>query len=126
MDDEGSGFLDFCADFVNGICLGLPKLLGRIFDYSDCKNRAKDSVIKAFNGFNPIPYLNTVFDKKEEIIESIKEKVIDNLLDPMIEQLNEIRSQKADKEKLLKEAKDKLLDLRQRKQTIEKQLQEIV
>ncbi len=125
-DEEEFGFWEFCGEFLNGLTWGLLGRLGNAIDHNDCQYRLKSALNEIFNSFDPKPYLNTVFGKKEEIIKSIKEKVIDDLLDPMIEQLNEIRSQKADKEKLLTEAQNKLAGLRQKKQTIEKQLQEIV
>lgn len=125
-DEEEHDFFDYFDKLLNDLTFGWLGRLDNMLNHKDCKYKFKSDLNKIFNGFDPKPYLNTVFDKKEEIIASIKEKVIDKLLNKMIVELDEIRSQKADKEKLLKEAQDKLLDLRQRKQTIEKQLQEIV
>ena len=56
----------------------------------------------------------------------VEEKFMDNFLHPLQKQLEKIREKSMDKEQTLKEAKEKLVILKQKRQEIEVQLQEIM
>lgn len=56
----------------------------------------------------------------------MKQGFFKEFLHPLQEQLKEIRKKSMDKEQTLKEAKEKLVILKQKRQEIEVQLQEIM
>ena len=58
--------------------------------------------------FDVSDFLNSLIDRKDEVIDSVKRYIIDELLNPMHNQLDEILNNVADKEKALNEAKENL------------------
>ena len=85
----------------------------------------KDKINLIQFNFDPRPFLNTIFERKEEIINMVKQALITELLNPMQAQIQEIRDKKGDKEKNLREAQGRLCDIKKRKQEIEVQIQTI-
>lgn len=59
------------------------------------------------SSFNVNDFLNSLIDKKDDIIKDVKKIVIDDLLTPMQNQLEEIINNVTDREKTLKEATEK-------------------
>lgn len=76
--------------------------------------------------FDTKSYLNPIIDRKDEIINMVKQGFFKEFLHPLQEQLKEIRKKSMDKEQTLKEVKEKLVILKQKRQEIEVQLQEIM
>lgn len=72
--------------------------------------------------FNPKPYLEVAFAKKDEIINSIKNKYITELIEPLQDQIKEIRDQKENKEKELQTAKNRREELESIKTIIATQI----
>lgn len=72
--------------------------------------------------FNPKPYLEVAFAKKDEIINSIKNKYITDLIEPLQNQIKEIRDQKENKEKELQTAKKRREELESIKTIIATQI----
>ena len=72
--------------------------------------------------FNPKPYLEVAFAKKDEIINSIKNKYITELIEPLQDQIKEIRDQKENKEKELQTAKKRREELESIKTIIATQI----
>lgn len=72
--------------------------------------------------FNPKPYLEVAFAKKDEIINSIKNKYITELIEPLQNQIKEIRDQKENKEKELQTAKNRREELESIKTIIATQI----
>lgn len=72
--------------------------------------------------FNPKPYLEVAFAKKDEIINSIKNKYITKLIEPLQNQIKEIRDQKENKGKELQTAKNRREELESIKTIIATQI----
>lgn len=81
---------------------------------SDPKRELHLQIEQRRSAFDVNAYLNSLFDKKDEVINDVKTTIMDDLLAPMQAQLDEIINNVADKEKALKEAieKQKVLEAR--------------
>ena len=77
------------------------------------------------NKFDPEPYLNNSFHRKDEVIAFVKKAIITDLIEPLQEQIHEIRSKKNSKENELSESKDKRSELEAAKHKIEEQIEDI-
>ena len=72
--------------------------------------------------FNPKPYLNSIFEQKDVIIEKVKDLIITKLIEPLQRQVEEIKSNKSEKEKTIKETQSQIDSLAKAKQILEEQL----
>lgn len=81
---------------------------------SDNKREMHKVIENIRASFDVDDFLNSLIDKKDEVISDVKTAILDDLLTPMQGQLDEIINNVADKEKALKEAieKDKELECR--------------
>ena len=69
--------------------------------------------------------LDSIYERKNEIIERLKVRFIDELVKPLQEKIEEIIANKDKKEKELQENKEKIEKLKSEKALIEKQLKEV-
>ncbi len=122
---DDKGFLDKLFDIENVLLLGLPKLLGNVFSYSDEKKRLHELVNEIRNS-DVTSFLDSVFTKKDEVIEKVKSRFVTDLLEPLQEMIDEVIANIGDKETKLKEAQDNLGKLETAKTIIEKQISEIL
>ena len=119
--------LGYLAEFFYGLCGGeIFEGIGNIVAHSQKQANLKREIDKISARFNPDSYLRPIIDRKDEIIDMVEEKFMDNFLHPLQKQLEKIREKSMDKEQTLKEAKEKLVILKQKRQEIEVQLQEIM
>lgn len=119
--------LGHLAEFFYGLCGGeIFDGIGNIVAHSQKQANLKREIDKISARFNPDSYLRPIIDRKDEIIDMVEEKFMDNFLHPLQKQLEKIREKSMDKEQTLKEAKEKLVILKQKRQEIEVQLQEIM
>lgn len=124
--EDEYGFWDGVFDFLNGASYGTLALVGNAISHSENQTNLRRYVDCINNEFKPDPYLSSIKEKKDEIINMVKQGFFDEFLHPLQEQLKEIRKKSMDKEQTLKEAKEKLVILKQKRQEIEVQLQEIM
>lgn len=124
--EDEYGFWDGVFDFLNGASYGTLALVGNAISHSENQTKLRRYVDCINNEFKPDPYLSSIKEKKDEIINMVKQGFFDEFLHPLQEQLKEIRKKSMDKEQTLKEAKEKLVILKQKRQEIEVQLQEIM
>lgn len=119
--------LDKLAGFFYELCGGkIFEGIGNIVAHSQKQANLKREIDKISARFDPDSYLRPIIDRKDEIIDMVEEKFMDNFLHPLQKQLEKIREKSMDKEQTLKEAKEKLVILKQKRQEIEVQLQEIM
>lgn len=124
--EDEYGFWDGVFDFLNGASYGTLALVGNAISHSENQTKLRRYVDCINNEFKPDPYLSSIKEKKDEIINMVKQEFFDEFLHPLQEQLKEIRKKSMDKEQTLKEAKEKLVILKQKRQEIEVQLQGIM
>lgn len=108
--------------FVGGVIAAPFKLYFGAFEKginfftnnSDNKREMHKVIENIRASFDVDDFLNSLIDKKDEVISDVKTAILDDLLTPMQGQLDEIINNVADKEKALKEAieKDKELECR--------------
>lgn len=55
-----------------------------------------------------MPFLGSLYENKEKIIESVKQKIIVELINPMQQQIDDIRTKFKDKKKALEDAQENL------------------
>lgn len=129
---------EFTKDAQRGIELALEN--SDLFSFDDMVWNIPNGVVKHFlnhnsqvaeaenfinsisRDFNPRPYLEVAFAKKDEIINSIKNKYITELIEPLQNQIKEIRDQKENKEKELQTAKNRREELESIKTIIATQI----
>jgi chromosome segregation ATPase len=69
--------------------------------------------------------LDSVFNRKDEVIEMVKSRFIKELVEPLEEKINEIVANRDKREKDIQDTQDKLSRLKEEKSEIEKQFEEI-
>lgn len=123
--ENNYGWDDVIFDVLNVYTLGVLGRINNALGHDDTVKELKDKINLIQFNFDPRPFLNTIFERKEEIINMVKQALITELLNPMQAQIQEIRDKKGDKEKNLREAQGRLCDIKKRKQEIEVQIQTI-
>lgn len=121
-DEPDYGFGDMVWTFLNGACFGVLGLAGNILSHNSQVAEAENFINSISRDFNPRPYLEVAFAKKDEIINSIKNKYITELIEPLQNQIKEIRDQKENKEKELQTAKNRREELESIKTIIATQI----
>lgn len=121
----GSFFGGVVDGFLTGYTFGGWALAKNAFTHGDVKKEALKWVNSISSEFDPDPYLQSAFSKKDSVINSVRQSFIDELIEPLQNQIQEIRTKKSDKEKELSEAKEKLIKLENSKKAIASQVVEI-
>lgn len=123
-DDSDYGFGDRLCDFLNGATWGLSRGIGNAVIHGDIQNALHKRVNEIRN--TDVTYcLESIYDKKEQVIRNVKSRIIDELINPLQEKIDEIVKNKDQKEHKLNEAKLELEKLLKKKTLIDEQLQEM-
>lgn len=108
---DSDSFLDFVGGIVVGIWdayVGLFEIgINIITNNTEPKQELHEAIEKMRSSFDVSEYLNTLIDKKDEVIQTVKTAIIVEFLTPMQKQLDDILNTVSDKEKSLKEAEEK-------------------
>ena len=121
-DEPDYGLGDMVWDLLNGASWGLLGVLGNFLSHSENVAKVEKFINSISADFDPSPYLDTAFARKEEVITLVKSTFITELIEPLQEQIKEIREQKDNKEKELQNAKDRRDELESSKATISIQI----
>lgn len=121
-DEPDYGLGDMVWDLLNGASWGLLGVLGNFLSHSENVAKVEKYINSISADFDPSPYLDTAFARKEEVITLVKSTFITELIEPLQEQIKEIREQKDNKEKELQNAKDRRDELESSKATISIQI----
>lgn len=121
----GGLFGDVVNGFLTGYTFGGWTLAKNAFTHGDIKQEALQWVNSISSEFDPDPYLQSAFSRKDAAIESVKQSFITDLIEPLQKQIQEIRSGKDDKEKELHTAKARSSELADKKELLTKQMQSI-
>ena len=125
-DDSGllEMFGEFVYDFINGAMFGAWGRLNNALTHDDVKQKAHAYINSISANFDPNPYLDNAFQRKDEVIEFVKQSFITDLIEPLQEQIREIRSKLDQKDKELSDAQAKRDELENKKKIIKSQLEE--
>jgi len=121
--EDDYGFWDGVYDFLRGASFGAIDLLANAFGHEENIRHMHEVVNEIRAGFDPEPYLNTIYGQKDAIIKKVKASFISELLEPLQKQVEEVKADKSGKEKKLKDAQAKIEQLKKEKETIEKQME---
>lgn len=124
-DDES--FLDLVgivfANFINRLSFGALGLAVRGLSHGSDKADLLSSINSISSEFDAEPYLKSIFNRKDEIINQVKEKFITNIIDPLQAQIDHILEKAASKESQLEEARNNLQILKNNKEKLQEQMQ---
>lgn len=124
-EEENYGWGDLAWDILDGALWGLPDLADRLLSHEDTKKQLKNSINFINRGFDPTPFLESIYENKDSIVACVNEILFDNYIHPMQKQIEDILAKKEDHDKLLQEAKDKCQYLTEEKKKREQQLEEM-
>lgn len=123
--DEDYGVGDFIWAVLNGASWGLLGGIDNFLNHNDTKNKLHEHV-NEIRSLDVSECLDSVFCKKDEVIDKVKERFINELIEPLQEKIDEIVENKSKREQELKNAQDRLGRLSAEKDKINKQLNEII
>jgi len=125
-EDDKSGLADLICKYFSIV----PKILGvkkieNFIEHGDNVAKIEGQINSIANEFDPVPYLENSFHRKDEVIAFIKKATITDLIEPLQEQIQEISSKKNNKEKELKKFEYRRLELEAAKHKIAEQIEQI-
>ena len=123
-DEDNYGLGDFLFDFLNGASYGVISSIGNFISHNDTQRDLHNYVNKIRN-CDVTEYLDSIFNRKNELINKIRTHFIEELIEPLQEKVNEILVNKANREKELQEANSKLDKLIKEKTILDAQLKEV-
>jgi hypothetical protein len=126
-EEDESNLGKFVYNFLNGFTFGVVGVVDSVLDalsHSDVKNEFHKHVNEIRNT-DVTEFLNTVFQRKDEIIAKVKSGFINDLIEPLEKEINDIVANRDQREKKLHEVQEKLNGLKAEKSKIEKQIEEI-
>lgn len=121
-DEPDYGFGDMVWEILNGASWGVFGLVGNILSHDENVANVENFINSISGDFNPEPYLDTAFKRKDIVIDSVKNEFITELIEPLQNQIKEIRDQKENKEKELQTAKKRREELESIKTIIATQI----
>jgi dynamin family protein len=121
-DEPDYGFGDMVWDILNGASWGVLGFAGNILSHNSQVADVENFINSISGDFNPEPYLDTAFKRKDIVIDSVKYTFITELIEPLQDQIKEIRDQKENKEKELQTAKKRREELESIKTIIASQI----
>lgn len=124
-ENNDTGFLEFIEDSLNELArvftLGLSKHLDNAFEHSKVKQELHEKVHK-IRSVDVQRVLEPIFERKNEIINTVKSRFLSEMIEPLQEKLDEFIENADKREQELKNAQNKLEQLQQAKSVIDEQL----
>lgn len=120
-EDSDYGFGEMLFDFLDGASWGLYGGLINAISHNDVKSELHSHVNEIRNTDVTV-CLESIYAKKDQVIEKVKQRIIDELINPLQEKIDEIVNNKNQKEQKLNQAKSELEKLQKSKVQIEEQL----
>lgn len=124
-NNDDSGFLGFILDLIDSASWGMLNKLGCFIKHNEIQNEMQQNVNKIRN-IKVTEFLDSVFSRKDEVIDKVKTRFIDELIEPLQEEIDKIIYDIDKREQKLKAEQDKLTLLTSEKSKIETQLKEFV
>lgn len=127
---DESGLFDFTVGLVGEI---LAAYGGLYFNIITLGGARRDDIIDDLNQrlskmgdeFNPKPFFELIYNRKDEVLTTVKTMVIEELLKPLEEQIDDILEKTSSRENELSEAKQKESKLSANLKTIKEQISQI-
>lgn len=108
---DSESFLEMVGVVVSGIWntyVGIfEKGINILTNNAEPKRELHKAIEEIRSSFDVSEFLDTLLDKKDEVIQTVETAVIDEFLTPMQKQLDDILKTVSDKEKALKDAEEK-------------------
>lgn len=126
-DDDNKddyGVTDWLYDFFNVYTFGLLGGATNFFAHGDYQQKMHNYV-NEIRKSDVSDFLDTIFRRKEEIIDKVRTRFVNELVMPLQQQLDEIRQSSKDKEIRLQDAKCRLTELQSQKTLVAQQIEEI-
>lgn len=124
-NDTNYGWGDVIWEVLNEVSWGLLGVIGNILSYDENLAKVEDFINSISRDFDPSPYLDHAFMRKDAVIDSVKEAFITDLIEPLQEQIEDIRTQRNQKESELKNAQRERDALETKKGNIRTQIDEM-
>ena len=124
-NDTNYGWGDVIWEVLNGASWGLLGVIGNILSYDENLAKVEDFINSISRDFDPSPYLDHAFMRKDAVIDSVKEAFITDLIEPLQEQIEDIRTKRNQKESELKNAQRERDALETQKRLIRTQIDEM-
>lgn len=124
-NDTNYGWGDVIWEVLNGASWGLLGVIGNILSYDENLAKVEDFINSISRDFDPSPYLDHAFMRKDAVIDSVKEAFITDLIEPLQEQIEDIRTKRNQKESELKNAQRERDALETQKGLIRTQIDEM-
>lgn len=125
MDSDEFGWGDFIYQILNGASWGLFSAISNAFSHNDIRCQVERRINSINSDFDPEPYLNSVFERKDYIIDLVKKSYIDELITPLLEQIQEARSKREEREANLQKAQIRLTELEEAIKKLDRQIEEM-
>ena len=106
---------------MKGASFGTLDVLVNAVSHNENVSAVLSEINKINSGFDPMPYLESAFHSKDQMIEFIKNKFFSELIDPMQKDIAKIRTDKDQRESNLQNCIKKKDELINRLKTIEEQ-----
>jgi phage shock protein A len=96
-----------------------------VFSHDKIRSSVESAINEIASDFDAKPYLNTVFERKDYIIDLVKKSYIDELITPLLEQIQEARSKREEREVNLQKAQTRLSELEEAIKRLDRQIEEM-
>ena len=96
--EEEYGFGDLFYDILNGATWGILGLIDNVINHNDNVIKVETFINTIKCDFDPSPYLDSAFKRKDTTIDFVKQTFITDLIEPIQCQIAEIRSMRNEKE----------------------------
>ena len=122
--EEDYGLTDFMFDFLNGASWGLLGGATNFLSHAEYQQKMHHTV-NEMRSADVTEFLDSIFKRKDAVINKLKERFIDELVSPLQEKIDDIIKNKSKREQELQSYQQKLDDLQKVKASIDEQLQAI-
>jgi hypothetical protein len=124
-NEDESGFLFYVFKFLDACTHGVLSTWGNLFSHNEIRSKLESAINNMASDFDAKPYLNTVFERKDYIIDLVKKSYIDELITPLLEQIQEARSKREEREANLQKAQTRLTELEEAIKRLDRQIEEM-
>lgn len=116
------GLVDVLWRFMNSFSGGLYGVYGNVLTHQDTQNRIEGAINTLAAEFNPQPYLDQAFQRKDEVMGFVRSSFMADLIEPLQSQLQQLRTKRDDRQSELQAAQTRKAELEQRQQSLAQQL----
>lgn len=124
-NEDESGFLFYVFKILDACTYGVLSTWGNLFSHNEIRSNLESAINNMASDFDAKPYLNTVFERKDYIIDLVKKSYIDELITPLLEQIQEARSKREEREANLQKAQTRLTELEEAIKKLDCQIEEM-